>query len=233
MSIAKWSAGFFLLLAAVILVCLASSPLARPTVQATEGIAIRPAQPIPGALLRFAVIGDYGGGSIDEARVAALVASWSPDFVITTGDNNHAFRWTQATGMVDIGDLPGGSNFSSASSASGDGSVIVGQSSATAGTEAFVWTPSGGMTRLWDVLLAGGVNPASTGWSSLSIATAIDEGGTVITGFGTHFGNTEAYRAVIPEPGSLALLTLPAAALLRRRARVNADPSDGRHPPSA
>jgi hypothetical protein len=39
--------------------------------------------------LRFAVIGDYGTGGQPEADVAALIKSWSPDFVITTGDNNY------------------------------------------------------------------------------------------------------------------------------------------------
>lgn len=41
----------------------------------------------PGA--RFAVIGDYGNNSAAERSVAALVASWNPDFVVTTGDNNY------------------------------------------------------------------------------------------------------------------------------------------------
>lgn len=39
--------------------------------------------------VRLAVIGDYGDGSQAEADVAALVKSWSPDAVITTGDNNY------------------------------------------------------------------------------------------------------------------------------------------------
>jgi len=43
----------------------------------------------PGSNYRIAVIGDYGNGSSREARVAALVAGWDPDFVITTGDNNY------------------------------------------------------------------------------------------------------------------------------------------------
>uniref|UniRef100_UPI0035B0930A metallophosphoesterase family protein n=1 Tax=Promineifilum sp. TaxID=2664178 RepID=UPI0035B0930A len=47
------------------------------------------APPTAGSGLRFAVIGDYGNASADEARVAALVAGWNPDFVITTGDNNY------------------------------------------------------------------------------------------------------------------------------------------------
>ncbi len=40
--------------------------------------------------VRLAVIGDYGVGGAAEAEVAALVASWSPDFIITTGDNNYS-----------------------------------------------------------------------------------------------------------------------------------------------
>jgi hypothetical protein len=53
-----------------------------------------PAEPVPSILppdarIRFAVIGDYGQGGPDEAAVARLVRGWSPDFVITTGDNNY------------------------------------------------------------------------------------------------------------------------------------------------
>ena len=40
-------------------------------------------------LSRFAVIGDYGEASAGEAAVAALVAGWNPDFILTTGDNNY------------------------------------------------------------------------------------------------------------------------------------------------
>ena len=43
----------------------------------------------PEPVTRFAVIGDYGLAGQPEADVAALVLSWSPDFVITTGDNNY------------------------------------------------------------------------------------------------------------------------------------------------
>lgn len=56
---------------------------------------LQPPHPVPahlpsGALLtRFAVIGDYGIDSEEEAKVARLVSNWNPDFVITTGDNNY------------------------------------------------------------------------------------------------------------------------------------------------
>jgi hypothetical protein len=38
---------------------------------------------------RFAVIGDYGFAGQPEADVAALVRSWDPEFIVTTGDNNY------------------------------------------------------------------------------------------------------------------------------------------------
>lgn len=45
--------------------------------------------PIPESSLRFAVIGDYGLAGQPELEVAALISSWQPDLIITTGDNNY------------------------------------------------------------------------------------------------------------------------------------------------
>lgn len=39
--------------------------------------------------LKFAVIGDYGSGSAAESDVADLISGWSPDLIITAGDNNY------------------------------------------------------------------------------------------------------------------------------------------------
>jgi len=39
--------------------------------------------------VRCAVIGDYGLAGEPAAAVAAMVAAWNPDFVVTTGDNNY------------------------------------------------------------------------------------------------------------------------------------------------
>jgi predicted phosphodiesterase len=63
----------------------------------SEAIVSRPLPPHPmavdprPALIRFAVIGDYGVDSPQEAEVARMVAKWNPDFVITTGDNNYPY----------------------------------------------------------------------------------------------------------------------------------------------
>jgi hypothetical protein len=39
---------------------------------------------------RIAVIGDYGSPGKSEQEVAALVDSWRPDYVVTTGDNTYS-----------------------------------------------------------------------------------------------------------------------------------------------
>ncbi len=41
------------------------------------------------AVVRLAVIGDYGLAGVNARRVADLVKSWEPDLIITTGDNNY------------------------------------------------------------------------------------------------------------------------------------------------
>jgi hypothetical protein len=62
----------------------ASVPLSAPlTKRAVKKI------PAGEAVTRFAVIGDFGVANEAEARVAELVRSERPDFIITTGDNNY------------------------------------------------------------------------------------------------------------------------------------------------
>lgn len=41
------------------------------------------------ASAKFAIIGDYGSEGQPLQDVSTLVASWNPDFIITTGDNNY------------------------------------------------------------------------------------------------------------------------------------------------
>ena len=44
---------------------------------------------VPPGSVRFAVIGDFGTDCCGEDDVAALVASWDPQFIVTTGDNRY------------------------------------------------------------------------------------------------------------------------------------------------
>jgi tartrate-resistant acid phosphatase type 5 len=61
-----------------------ATPTATPSVTQTPTETTIPA-------VHFAVIGDYGLAGQYEADVAALVASWNPDFVLTVGDNNYPY----------------------------------------------------------------------------------------------------------------------------------------------
>lgn len=75
-------------------------PTALPAATVTASLTPDPPTPSPSttpspvptatpATLTFAVIGDYGLAGLGEAAVAALVDSWEPALVVTTGDNNY------------------------------------------------------------------------------------------------------------------------------------------------
>jgi hypothetical protein len=100
--------------------------------------------------------------------------------------------------MVGLGDLPGGGFESAALGDCAEGAVVVGYGSTASGDEAFRWTAGGGMQRLWDLLLAQGVNAAADGWTRLEGAAGINADGNTIVGSGFRNGNTEAFVAVIP-----------------------------------
>ncbi len=103
----------------------------------------------------------------------------------SSGDYNEAFRWTQADGMVGLGDLPGGDFHSSARSVSADGSLIVGDGNITPvnPAEAFRWTQAGGMAGLGDL-------PGGSFWSD---ATGISADGSVVVGRSISANGWEAF----------------------------------------
>lgn len=86
-----------------------------------------------------------------------------------SGGALHAFRWTQATGMVDLGSLAGQGN-SFGMGVSADGSVIVGYTD----TNAFRWTQATGMVAL-DPLIGGtdsrGLGISSDGSTAVGYST--------------------------------------------------------------
>jgi probable HAF family extracellular repeat protein len=130
----------------------------------------------------------YGGssGAYGVNADGSVIVGWG-----ASASGREAFRWTNDGGMVGLGILPGHVS-SDARGVSGDGSVVVGISG-----DAFRWTSDGGMERLWDVLVAHGVDPAADGWTSL-YASGISADGNTIVGNGTRNGNTEAFAAFIP-----------------------------------
>jgi probable HAF family extracellular repeat protein len=94
--------------------------------------------------------------------------------------SNEAFRWTRATGMQPLGDLPGGGYYSFATGVSADGSVVVGGSTSSASgindLEAFRWTAATGMVALGDL----------PGGRYTSVATDVSADGNVVVGYSAY-----------------------------------------------
>jgi probable HAF family extracellular repeat protein len=74
-----------------------------------------------------------------------------------------AFRWTPATGLVDLG-LPAGAAQAEANGVSADGSVVAGTSYNTGSRAIFRWTAAGGLTSLGTI--SGGTSGNATGISA-------------------------------------------------------------------
>jgi uncharacterized membrane protein len=119
--------------------------------------------------------------------------------------------------MVLLGDLPGSRLYSIAYDVSADGSVIVGSGDTiradgndTLG--AFYWTREMGMLNLQELLISQGVTNLD-GWR-LSEARAVSADGRTVVGTGVHDGRIEAFIATVPEPSTMLLGLLAAAAML-------------------
>jgi probable HAF family extracellular repeat protein len=125
----------------------------------------------------FQVLGNLTGGHKDRSAPrdvsadGSVVVGWSYA-VLGSSSPVAAFRWTFDLGMVSIGDLPGGAANASGNGVSGDGSVVVGSSTSSAGTEAFRWTEAGGMVGLGDL----------PGGAFFSRAVGVSTDGSVVAG---------------------------------------------------
>ena len=96
-----------------------------------------------------------------------------------------AFRWTESSGYLGLGEIvPGGAESSSASAVSNDGQTVVGAATANGQSRAFRWTATSGMQDLGD--LPGGEVSA--------LATGISSDGSVVIGMSTSAAGIEAFR---------------------------------------
>ena len=145
----------------------------------------------------------------------------------TSASGKEAAIWRDGDGPIGLGDLAGGAFESQANAVSADGSRVVGWSTTgpatlgNPGTAAFFWDPSQGMRDLKTLLQDEyGLDLSRT---ALDEATDIsDDGGTIVgTGHDLIIYTPLVWVAVIPEPGSTAMLVPGVLALLtleRRRA---------------
>ena len=140
------------------------------------------------------------------------------------GTADEAWRWSSSTGVEQLGlecdgcFLPRGF----ATGISDDGSVIVGfnREFPFGRTVPFIWTESTGMLDLNEYVSSLGID---LGGFDLALVLSISGDGKTIGGAGIPVGGffpSDGYVLTIPEPSSLALLTmlgLAAAAVRRRR----------------
>jgi probable HAF family extracellular repeat protein len=108
------------------------------------------------------------------------VVGWS----YTADGFRHAFSWTQAGGLVDLGTISGGSSLPTAVNESGQ---VVGESASTSGQlRAFSWTAAGGIVDL-------GTLAGSCMCVAHSRAYAVTDGGKVIGVSSTAAGEEHAF----------------------------------------
>ena len=154
-------------------------------------------------------------------------------YSINANGDQEAFRWTQETGMMDLGSLDPNVASSTAKDVSADGSIVVGYSrNANGSQEAFRWTQETGMVSLKETLIGAGLDVS--GWT-LDEATGISADGFTIVGNGINpSGQTEGWVAhlspePIPEPltilGSVAAIAF-AAGFERKFSKNKSDEKD-------
>lgn len=155
----------------------------------------------------LASLGHNSALAFDVSEAGHVVGSSS----LNGGANARPFLWTQGSGMVEVS-LPTGTTSGSARGVNSSGWVVGTASSAFAipflndGTQTY---------RLADLLAPGSGWDLSTNTSSS--AMGISENGWIV-GTGVHNGAVRGYVMVpVPEPTSITVIGLGAAALLRRR----------------
>ncbi len=139
---------------------------------------------------RLTWLGTLGGGSSVASAVSADGSVVVGRVLGEASGYARAFRWTQATGMQDLGTLPGG-NWSEALGVSADGLVVVGMAyNASGQPRAFRWTQAGGMQDL------------GTLGGDQSEAFGVSADGSVVVGYARNAsGYSRACRWTVTQSG--------------------------------
>jgi probable HAF family extracellular repeat protein len=138
----------------------------------------------------FKALGFLPGGNY----INCSAVDTSADFSIVVGTcysasgQAEAFRWSESTGMVGLGFLPGAKS-TRAIGVSADGSVVVGSGDSDAGGQAFRWTESSGMVGLGTLVT---VTPHPAPYSNAAGVSA--DGSVIVGGTGSDAYPHEAFR---------------------------------------
>jgi probable HAF family extracellular repeat protein len=166
-------------------------------------------------------LGDLPGGRFNSTAVdvsidgSVIVGNGTVE--IGNNDNvSEAFRWTQSTGMVSLG------QGTYAHAISDDGAIIVGTGLIQSSGNAVLWGPGGGMHPIMSLLEAQGID--MSGWK-LFEANGVSADGRVIVGRAQQAGGPLVnYVAIIPEPTALCMMaSMAAMALSWARGRLSKD----------
>jgi probable HAF family extracellular repeat protein len=139
------------------------------------------------------ILGDIAGGATNSTArgISAdgnIIVGFGSSAASTAlcGICQEAFKWTADTGIVGLGDLPGGNLDSRAYAISGNGGVIVGAGTSAVGVAPTTWDDTG--IHNLGYLPQGGF--AAQGWCN-----AVNYDGSVIVGVSSSVnGATEAFR---------------------------------------
>ncbi len=121
----------------------------------------------------------------DLSANGEIIVGYAAD---ANGDNYRAFKWTEATGMQDLG-FPADCTAASAVSISGDGFIITGYGVNGSTIRPCLWVNGGPPQLLETYLQARGVSTSE--WTLQTAAVSLD--GSTMAGTGMHFGITSAW----------------------------------------
>jgi probable HAF family extracellular repeat protein len=165
-------------------------------------------------------LGTLGGSSSYAAAInsSGVVVGWSE----TKAGDTHAFRWTPAAGMVDLGTLPG--QQSSQAVAILDGNVATdSQILGMSGRDAVVWSASGSISVLPVPLTSSASSTFPQGFNDRGEVVGFDAGGDLDQRawiWSAHDGKSDLTSAgqVMSNEGSASAITPDGVALLTARA---------------